>query len=89
MMKILGLTPRFEWDRIRINKGLHDFEQEFLDYAGERSKHDDLMDALASIEPLITYPSEDKEEIKDVPANHADYEKYYRLKLQRGDRQGR
>lgn len=84
-MKILGLTPRFEWGRILINRGLLDFEQEYIDYAGERSKHDDLLDALASIEALITYPSVEKEEIKDVPANHPDYEKYYRLKLQRGD----
>lgn len=85
LMKILGLTPRFEWGRILINRGLHDFEREYLEYAGERSKHDDILDALSSIEPLITYPTEDKEEIKDVPPNHPDYEYYYRLKLQRGD----
>lgn len=84
-MKILGLIPRFEWGRIYINRGLYDFEQEFLDYAGERSKHDDLMDALASIDALVTYPTNNTEEIKDVPPNHPDYERYHRLKLQRGD----
>ena len=84
-MKILGLTPRLEWGRILINRGLHDFEQEYLDYAGERSKHDDLLDALSSIEPLITYPSIEKETIEEVAPNHPMYEHYYRLKLQRGD----
>jgi hypothetical protein len=86
-IKILGLIPRFEWGRIYLNKGLYDFEQEYLDYSGERSRHDDLLDALSSIEAVITYPTTLKEEIKDVPPNHPDYEKYYRLKLQRGDRQ--
>lgn len=84
-MKILGLTPRFEWGRILINRGLQDFEQEYTDYAGERSKHDDLLDALSSVESLITYPTIDKEEIKDLTPNHPDYERMYRLKLQRGD----
>lgn len=85
LMKILGLTPRLEWGRILLNRGMHDFEQEYLDYAGERSKHDDCLDALASIDVLITYPSVEKEEIKDLPSNHPDYERMYRLKLQRGD----
>jgi predicted phage terminase large subunit-like protein len=85
-MKILGLIPRFEWGRILINRGLYDFENEYLDYAGERSKHDDLLDALSSIEALITYPTNNTEEIKDVPPNHPDYERQYRLKLQRGQK---
>lgn len=85
LMKILGLTPRFEWGRIMINKGLYDFEDEYNNYAGERSKHDDILDALSSIEAIITYPIEEKEEIKDLPPNHPDYERMYRLKLQRGD----
>ena len=85
LMKILGLTPRLEWGRILVNRGLHDFEDEYLNYAGERSKHDDILDALSSIEALITYPTTEKEEIKDLPPNHPDYERMYRLKLQRGD----
>lgn len=88
-MKILGLIPRFEWNRIFINRGLSDFEAEFLDYAGERSKHDDLLDALASIDACITYPEPQGLEILDVPPSHPDYERYYRLKLQRGDFEGR
>lgn len=81
MMKILGLIPRFEWDRIRLNKGLSDFEHEYNNYAGERSKHDDMMDALASIDEIISYPSEEKEEVKEVPSNHPDYERWIRWKL--------
>ena len=87
LMKILGLVPRFEWGRVYLCKGMTDFEQEYLDYAGERSKHDDMLDALASIDAIITHPTEPKEEILDVAPNHPDYERYYRLKLQRGDRQ--
>jgi predicted phage terminase large subunit-like protein len=84
--RILALTPRFEWNLISINHGLQDFEKQFIDYAGERSKHDDILDALASIDAIITKPSEQKEEeILDVPPSHPKYEHYYRLKLQRGD----
>lgn len=84
-MKILGLIPRFEWGKIYLNKGLYDFEQEYMDYSGERSRHDDLLDALSSIEAVITYPTETKEEILDVPASHPRYEEFYIKKLQRGD----
>jgi predicted phage terminase large subunit-like protein len=85
LMKILGLTPRFEWGRILINKGLFDFEDEYRNYAGERSKHDDVLDALSSIEQIANYPTEKKEEIKDVHPSDPMYEHYYRLKLARGD----
>lgn len=84
-MKILGLIPRFEWGRIEINRGLYDFEQEYIEYAGERSKHDDLLDSLASIEALISYPDEKTEQLKEVPPNHPDYERWYRHKLTLGN----
>ena len=83
-MKILGLVPRFEWGQISIRKGMLDFEKEYLDYAGERSKHDDMLDALASVEPLITYPSRENEEIKQVASNHPDYEHWYRHNIASG-----
>jgi len=89
LMKILGLIPRFEWNRIYVNKGMADFENEFLEYAGERSKHDDILDALASIDALISYPEPQQEEIRDLPPQHPDYERMYRLRLMRGlDRKG-
>jgi predicted phage terminase large subunit-like protein len=86
LQKILGLVPRFEWGQISVRKGLHDFEDQYLDYAGERSKHDDILDALSSVEALITYPIKENELIKEVAPNHPDYERYYRLKLMRGDK---
>lgn len=85
-MKILGLQPRFERGNIYLNRGLVDFENEIIDYAGERSKHDDIVDALASIEPLITYPAKESDEIKEVPPNHPDYERWYRHNLTKGKR---
>ncbi len=75
-MRILGaLVPRFEWGRIFLNQGLQDLELELLQFP--RGMHDDLMDALASIE-YIYYPPEDKpEEIKKPHSpSHPDYEKW-------------
>jgi predicted phage terminase large subunit-like protein len=84
-MRILSLVPRFEWGRIEVGQGLYDFEAEYLDYAGSRSKHDDILDALASIDEIVSYPSVLKEEIKEVPPQDPNYERYYRMKLARGD----
>lgn len=84
--KILGLIPRFEWGHIFINQGLSDFEAEYLDYAGERSKHDDMLDALASIDEIISYPTPERAEVKEVPSNHPDYERYYRWKVMSKDK---
>lgn len=86
-MKILSLVPRFEWGDIYFRHGLMDLEAEYLDYAGERSKHDDLMDALASIDEIISYPTQLKKELKDVPSNHPDYERWYRQKLANRNKQ--
>lgn len=86
LMKILGLIPRLEWDRIRINRGLADFEDEYSNYVGERSKHDDMLDALASIDEIVTYPVEAADEVKRGLSPHdPDYEKNYRLRLAKGE----
>lgn len=79
--KILGLVPRFEWGHIYLNRGLYDLENEILDYAGERSQHDDVIDALASIDQIVTYPSPMKEQLQEVHPSHPDYEKWYRSQL--------
>lgn len=81
--RILSLVPRFEWGRVYLRRGLFDFESEYLDYAGQRSKRDDLLDALASIQEILTYPIEPKKEIERVPTNHPDYEKWYIQQLSR------
>lgn len=60
--RILGLVPRFEWGRLMINQGLTDFEDEYHSFP--RGSHDDIMDALASLEELVFYPQKIKEELK-------------------------
>lgn len=74
--RILGLVPRFEWNRIFISKGLYDFELEYAQFP--RSAHDDLMDALAYMETIVVYPVK-KEEVLNEPSSaaHPDYEKWY------------
>lgn len=74
--KILGLVPRFEWKNVFLSRGLVDLEHELLTFP--RGSHDDLIDALASIE-AITYPPP-KEKPKDErpnPANASAYESHY------------
>lgn len=59
--RILGLVPRFEWNRILIAQGLHDFEIEYAQFP--RSSHDDLLDPLSQLEQIVTYP----EKVKVLP----------------------
>jgi predicted phage terminase large subunit-like protein len=74
--RILSLVPRFEWGHIFLNHGLTDLELELLQFP--RGSHDDLIDALASIEYIANYPDSRPEEIKKPPsASHPDYEKWF------------
>jgi predicted phage terminase large subunit-like protein len=54
-MRILGLVPRFEFNTLFLNQGLHDLELELAQFP--RSAHDDLLDALASINDIVYYPA--------------------------------
>jgi predicted phage terminase large subunit-like protein len=75
-MKILSvLVPRMEYGRILFNQGLHDLEHELLTFP--RGSHDDVLDALASCDELISYPM--KEKPKDVRPNPntSAYEAHY------------
>lgn len=73
--RILSLVPRFEWGHIFLNQGLPDLELELLQFP--RGSHDDLIDALASIEYIANYPNQEKEEIKRPNSpTHPDYEKW-------------
>lgn len=56
--RILGLVPRFEWGRIFVAQSQTDFEDEYNSFP--RGSHDDIMDALASLEELVYYPTEEK-----------------------------
>ena len=74
-MKILGLVPRFEWGRIFLNRGLTDLELELLSFP--RAAHDDLSDALSSIDLIAFAPKVEKLWEKPLAPNHPDYEKWY------------
>lgn len=65
--RIRGLIPRFEWNRIFVNQGMVDFENEYSKFP--KSSHDDILDALSSIEELVMKPHEIKEQ-KRVPTPH-------------------
>lgn len=82
-MKIMGLIPRFEWGRIYLPKGLNDLELELMQFP--RSKHDDLIDALASIETFAFTPVKEKTHDKAPHPSHPDYESWFRRNGHRQD----
>lgn len=84
--RIRGLVPRFEWGNIFIARGLDDFEDEYLKFP--RARHDDLMDALASVQEIAYAPSI-KKEVTHVPAaNSPEYEKWYIEQIKKGKKPG-
>lgn len=90
--RILGLVPRFEWGRILLAPGMTDFEDELDSFP--RGTHDDILDALASLEEIVYYP-ERRKEILEQPhsPNDPNYEKWYIQQLtknaaNRGERGG-
>lgn len=73
--RIRSLVPRFEFGKIFLAQGLDDLLLEYKSFP--RGSHDDLLDALASIEEIVFYP-EPKRSTPDVRnPNHPDYEKQY------------
>jgi predicted phage terminase large subunit-like protein len=75
--RILGLVPRFEWNRILCFPGMTDFEDELESFP--RGSHDDILDSLASLEELVYYPEKEKEiEILEQPhsAHDPTYERW-------------
>lgn len=74
--RILGLVPRFEWSRLYLMPGMTDFETEYMTFP--RGAHDDIFDALASVEELIRYPEVAKaKELKKPHSPHdPSHEKY-------------
>jgi len=86
--RILGLVPRFEWGYTFLNKGLHDLELELATFP--RAKHDDLLDALSSLESVVFYPSKPKVTPRTPQAGDKDYERHYidNIKKNRSRNQG-
>jgi predicted phage terminase large subunit-like protein len=78
--RILGLVPRFEYSRIFCVPGLYDFEEEYL--AFPRGSHDDILDALASLEELVYYPVIEEKKLEQPHSPHdPDYERWVRQQL--------
>lgn len=74
--RILGLVPRFEWGKIFLNGGLRDLEDELAMFP--RASHDDLLDALSSIEEIVFYPQKVQPKLeKPHSPSDPNYEKWY------------
>lgn len=74
-MRILSLVPRFEWGTLFLAPNLHDLEIELSQFP--RGRHDDILDALASIEDIVHYPVLRR---RNEPPNPNDprYEEWFR-----------
>lgn len=78
--RILALVPRFEFARIFCYPGHMDFEEEYL--AFPRGSHDDILDALASLEELVYYPTIQETKLEQPHSqNDPEYERWYRQQL--------
>jgi hypothetical protein len=75
MMRIRSLVPRFEWQRILIKPGLHDFEDEYLKFP--RGTYVDILDALSSIEEIAFPPEPERIEEREPARNSPRYEQWY------------
>ena len=83
--RILSLVPRFEWGHLSLTQGLNDLELELLQFP--RGSHDDLIDALASIE-YIYFKPEQKEKLLAKPRSQVspEYEAWYIQQLANNNR---
>lgn len=74
-MKILEMVPRFEWGHVFLNRGMHDLEMELLSFP--RGAHDDLIDALASMNSIIYPPEQEKKSNEPPRPNDSGYETWF------------
>lgn len=74
-MRIRSLVPRFEFGTVFINRGLVDFEDEYNKFP--KGLHDDILDALSSIEEIAFPPHKKKEPVRVPASNSKDYERFY------------
>ncbi len=73
--RILALVPRFEWGLISIAQGMRDFEDEYGTFP--RGSHDDILDAVASLEEIVFYPQKQEKKLEKPHSPHdPDYERY-------------
>lgn len=74
-MRILGLVPRFEWGTLYLAQSLDALEKELMEFP--RGAHDDVLDALASVEEIIHYPGKLRSQNSVPSPNDPAYEKWY------------
>ncbi len=82
--RIQGLVPRFAWGRCFLNQGLVDLENELAQFP--RAAHDDLLDALSSIEQIATIPEKEKFKNERPNPGAPDYESWYIRQLNENKR---
>jgi predicted phage terminase large subunit-like protein len=80
-MRISSLQPRFEWGRVLLNQGLDDLEDELLSFP--RGKHDDLIDAMASLDAIIYYPQKARPSDERPNPQSPGYESWYIRQLEK------
>jgi predicted phage terminase large subunit-like protein len=86
-MRILSLVPRFEWGSLLLNQGLHDLEIELAEFP--RGRHDDMLDSLASIYDIASYPSNPRTKQNERPEPHEPgYESWFIRQLCKRSDQG-
>lgn len=78
--RVLALVPRMEWGKLFMLPDQTDLEDELLFFP--RGKFDDLIDALASMEDIVFYPTVSKHQERLHPGEPG-YEKQYRQDLYR------
>lgn len=84
-MKILGLVPRFEWGHVYLAPGQTDLEDELLNFP--RGSHDDLIDAMASMDEFIHPPAKEKQkDERPHNPNDPEYERWFIRQRQRAQR---
>lgn len=73
--RILGLVPWFEWGRVLLQQGMTDLEDEYTSFP--RASHDDILDALASIEEIAFVPTLEVAKLEKPHSPHdPNYEKW-------------
>lgn len=80
-MRIQSLIPRVEWGTLMFTQGCGDLEAELLQFP--RGRHDDIIDALSSIQEIASYPKAERKIIHEPQPNQPGYEKHFIEKLTR------
>lgn len=66
-LRIMRLIPRMEWGKFYHHKSMNDFEKELLQFP--RSAHDDISDAVSSLEEIVFYPTKEAVEYEPQPGS--------------------